>query len=206
MIIRVFRGQVQPGMQDEFARLLRDRAIPDFRARPGMLGVHVGTPTELAPEEFMVTTMWDDIDALRGFAGERWFEAKILPEERRLLKRTYVHHYWADGGERWPPRAAPDVLEAGPIRVDLGRRVVEVRGRPVELPPREFSVLAELALHAGRPIRSDELAARVWPEEASANGDDVRRVVYNLRRRLGDDRRRRPWIRNRRGFGYVLSA
>jgi DNA-binding response OmpR family regulator len=38
------------------------------------------------------------------------------------------------------------------------------------------------------------------------NGDDVRRLVYRLRRHLGDDRRRRPLIRNRRGYGYVLEA
>ncbi len=206
MIIRVFRGQVQPGMQDEFERLLRDRAIPDFRSRPGMRGIYVGNPTDLAPDEFMVTTMWEDLDSLKAFAGERWFEAKILPEERRLLKRTFVHHYRAEGGERWPPRPAPDVVEAGPVRVDLGRRIAEVDGKVIDLPPREFSVLAELALSPGRPIPSDDLAARVWPDHAGATGDDVRRVVYSLRRRISDGGRLRPLIRNRRGYGYVLEV
>ena len=206
MIIRVFRGQVQPGMQEEFAALLRDQAVPDFRRRPGLLGVHVGNPTDLVPDEFMVTTMWEDLDALRAFAGERWFEAKILPEERRLLKRTFVHHYWAEGGERWPPRPSPEVIEVGPVRVDLGRRVAEVDGRRVELPPREFSVLAELVLNAGRPISSEDLAERVWPDHAAVNADDVRRVVYSLRRLIGDADRVSPLIRNRRGYGYVLEA
>jgi DNA-binding winged helix-turn-helix (wHTH) protein len=38
------------------------------------------------------------------------------------------------------------------------------------------------------------------------NADDVRRVVYSLRRLIGDDRRKRPLIRTRRGYGYVLEV
>jgi DNA-binding winged helix-turn-helix (wHTH) protein len=30
--------------------------------------------------------------------------------------------------------------------------------------------------------------------------------VYSLRRLIGDDRRKRPVIRNRRGYGYVLDV
>lgn len=204
MIIRVFRGEVRPGKQEEFLRVLEEQGLPHFRAHPGMLGVHVGLPTEQAPEELLVTTMWRDLDALRTFAGERWYEAKILPGERHLLKRAHVHHYWSEDGERWPPREPPEVLDLGRLRVDLGRRVAAVNGRRIDLPPREFAVLAELALRPGRPVSSEELARRVWPQQA-VNGDDVRRVVYRLRRLLGDDRRR-PLIRNRRGHGYVLEV
>jgi heme-degrading monooxygenase HmoA len=204
VIIRVFRGQVQPGRQDDFRRLLEEQGIPHFRQHPGMLGVHVGLPTEASPHEFLVTTMWEDLDALRTFAGERWYEAKILPGERHLLKRSWVHHYFAEEGERWPPREPPEVIEVGSVTVDLARRVARVGRREVDLPPREFAVLAELALAPDRPIPSEELARHVWPDRPEMNGDDVRRVVYRLRRLLGDDRRRRPLIRNRRGHGYIL--
>jgi DNA-binding winged helix-turn-helix (wHTH) protein/heme-degrading monooxygenase HmoA len=203
MIIRVFRGKVQPGKQAEFLRVLEEQGIPHFRSHPGMLGVHVGTPTEASPDEFLVTTLWKDLDALRTFAGERWYEAKILPGERKLLRSAHVHHYWTEDGERWPPRA-PEVIEAGPLTVDLSRRTARIRGREVDLPPREFAVLAELASHPEEPVSSADLAARVWPDRTWMNADDVRRVVYSLRRLLGDDRRERPLIRNRRGHGYVL--
>jgi heme-degrading monooxygenase HmoA len=205
VIIRVFRGEVQPGKQEEFLRVLEEQGVPHFRSHPGMLGIHVGMPTEQAPEEFLVTTMWQDLVALRTFAGERWYEAKILPGERHLLKRSFVHHYWTEEGERWPPREPPEVVDLGRLRVDLGRRVAAVNGKEVDLPPREFAALAELALRPGRPVTSDELARHVWPDQA-VNGEDVRRVVYRLRRLIGDDRRRRPLIRNRRGHGYVLEA
>ena len=32
-------------------------------------------------------------DAIRGFAGEDWNQAVVLPEEAHLLKETFVHHY-----------------------------------------------------------------------------------------------------------------
>lgn len=204
MIIRVFRGVVQPGKQEEFSRILRQRAIPAFRRHPGMLGVRVGKPSEHSPEEFMVTTVWRDVEALRTFAGDRWFEAKILPDERPLLRRTFVHHYWAEEGERWPPREPPDVIDLGRLKVDLGRRVAALDGQVAPLPPREFAALVELAQREGRPITADELAEHVWPEAPWMNGDDVRRIIYRLRRLLGDVGRPQPVIRNRRGHGYVL--
>ena len=206
MIIRVFRGVVRRGKQEEFLRVLQEQGIPHFRSHPGMLGVHVGMPTEASPYEFLVTTMWKDLDALRIFAGERWYEAKILPGERELLKSAHVHHYWTEEGERWPPREPPDVIEVGPLSVDLSRRTARLRGRDVDLPPREFAVLAELARQPDHPIPSEDLAARVWPDRTWMNADDVRRVVYSLRRLISDDRRKRPLIRNRRGYGYVLEV
>ncbi len=98
----------------------------------------------------------------------------------------------------------PELLDAGPIRIDIAERIVFVDDVPVELPPKEFALLAELALHPGQPIPSAEIATRVWPESAWITGDDVRRTVYRLRKLIGDDERATPLIRNRRGYGYVL--
>jgi DNA-binding response OmpR family regulator len=98
----------------------------------------------------------------------------------------------------------PELLDAGPIRIDIAERIAFVDDVPVELPPKEFALLAELALHPGQPIPSAEIATRVWPESAWITGDDVRRTVYRLRKLIGDDDRTTPLIRNRRGYGYVL--
>jgi DNA-binding winged helix-turn-helix (wHTH) protein/heme-degrading monooxygenase HmoA len=206
VLIRVFRGRVRPGKGREFLRVLEEQGIPHFRSHPGFLGVHVGLPTEASPDEFLVTTTWRDLDAIRTFAGERWYEAKILPGERHLLRSADVHHYWAEDGERWPPREPPEVIEVGALSIDLVRRLVTISGREVSLPPQEFTVLCELAVRPGLPTSSSELASRVWPDRPEMNGDDVRRLVYRLRRHLADDRRRHPLIRNRRGYGYVLEA
>ncbi|HEX6206881.1 MAG TPA: winged helix-turn-helix domain-containing protein [Actinomycetota bacterium] len=211
MITRVFRGTVRPGQHAEFERLFREEAVPRFETTPGCLSVHFGTPTEASPDEYMIVTVWEDLDSLKGFAGEQWSEPKLSLHEAHVLADATVHHYRNGDGETIVPPASlrgvgrpAEVLDLGRLRVDLARRVAELDGRVVELPPREFSVLSELALRAGEPVPSDELARLVWPEDAWPTGEDVRRSVYRLRRLLGDRSRARPLIRTRRGHGYVL--
>lgn len=158
-----------------------------------------------------MVTVWKDLEALRAYAGEDWGAPKLTLAEAHLLEWATVHHYRNGDGEpiglgqaRGNGAPSPDVVEAGAVRVNLATRSIEVDGRRVELPPREFAVLSELALRPGRPIPSEELARLAWPDTSWPTGDDVRRTVYRLRRFLGDRERPRPLIRNRRGFGYVL--
>jgi WD40 repeat protein/DNA-binding SARP family transcriptional activator len=69
----------------------------------------------------------------------------------------------------------------------LGKFVVEVDGRPVELPLRAAqSLLAYLALTAGTPHRREQLAGLLWPDadEASAKGN-LRHTLWRLRKALG---------------------
>lgn len=211
MITRIFRGRVRPGKHAEFERYIRAEGLPQFEANPGVVGVHFGTPTEQDPDEFVVVTVWRDLDALKAYAGERWGDPKLSLREAHLLEEASVHHYRNGNGEvlgagdteHAPPAG---LVEVGDLEVDLTRRTVRVEGRRVELPPREFGVLAELALRPGQPIPSDRLGRLAWPEDAWVTGDDVRRTIYRLRRLLGDHHRDRPRIRNRRGHGYVLEA
>jgi heme-degrading monooxygenase HmoA len=95
MIIRVFRAVVHPGRQPEFERFFLNKALPKLKAQPGVVSVTVGKPLAVSPNEFMMTTVWRDLDALKGFAGENWQNAVIDPDEAHLLKETFVHHYEA---------------------------------------------------------------------------------------------------------------
>ena len=96
--------------------------------------------------------------------------------------------------------------EVGPLYLNLTQRTATIDGCPVQLPPREFSLLAELALHPNEPIPTLALARRAWPEQPSASQEDVRQCVYRLRRFIGDDVREPALIQNRRGFGYFFQS
>jgi hypothetical protein len=37
--------------------------------------------------------VWEDVESIRAFAGERWQEAVITPDEEHLLKDTWIGHY-----------------------------------------------------------------------------------------------------------------
>jgi len=94
---------------------------------------------------------------------------------------------------------AASILEAGELRLDPAAREVIFRGRPVELQPREFAMLQELMLNAGRVLSRDQLVERLyaWGEEIESNAIEVH--VHHLRRKLAPD-----LIRTIRGVGYLL--
>jgi len=94
--------------------------------------------------------------------------------------------------------AAP-VLSAPGLTLDPGARTVAWQGRPVELPAREFDVLHELLLNAGRVLSREHLQERVyrWGEEVESNAIDVH--IHHLRRKLAPE-----LIRTIRGVGYLM--
>lgn len=107
-----------------------------------------------------------------------------------------------------PPGAKklPDLIDLGVVKIDLRTRTVEVDGTPEILPPKEFEILVQLALQPGRPLGSTELLGRVWRGSESATVDDLHTRIWRLRRMIGDHKRAKPLIVNRRGFGYLLDV
>jgi heme-degrading monooxygenase HmoA len=95
MIIRVFRPTIHAGKEGEFESFLRDTAIPLVSQQSGLIAQHVGKPRDPSSTEYLYVTVWDNVESIRAFAGERWQEAVIAPEEEHLLKDTWIGHYEA---------------------------------------------------------------------------------------------------------------
>ena len=91
------------------------------------------------------------------------------------------------------------VLEIAGIRLDPAERTVAFRGRTVELQAREFNLLQEFMLNAGRVLSRRQLEERLyaWGEEVESNAVEVH--VHHLRRKLAP-----TLIRTVRGVGYVM--
>ena len=94
--------------------------------------------------------------------------------------------------------AAP-VLQVGALRLDPAARQVTFRGERVELQAREFAMLHELMLNAGRVLSREQLVERLyaWGEEIESNAIEVH--VHHLRRKLAPE-----VIRTVRGVGYLV--
>jgi hypothetical protein len=95
VIIRVFRPTIHLGKQREFASFLRETAVPLVSQQSGLVAQHVGTPRDPSLTEFLYVTVWKDVESIRAFAGERWQEAVIAPDEEHLLNDTWIGHYEA---------------------------------------------------------------------------------------------------------------
>ncbi len=95
--------------------------------------------------------------------------------------------------------AASGEIEVGELRIDPAARSVSYGGRPVELQPREFALLLELALNAGRVLTRAQMEARLYEWDRALDSNAIEVHVHHLRRKLSSD-----LIRTVRGVGYVL--
>ncbi len=91
------------------------------------------------------------------------------------------------------------LLRIGSLVLDPAARTVTRDGRGVDLQPREFTLLQELMLNAGRVLSREQLEERMyrWGEEVESNAVEVH--IHHLRRKLGAD-----VVKTIRGVGYLL--
>lgn len=94
---------------------------------------------------------------------------------------------------------AGGALRVGELEIDPAARSVNLAGVPVELQPREFAVLLELVLNAGRVLTRTQLESRLyeWGDALESNAIEVH--VHHLRRKLAPS-----LIRTVRGVGYMV--
>jgi DNA-binding response OmpR family regulator len=94
-------------------------------------------------------------------------------------------------------------LTAGPISLDETSRTVTVNDRPIDLSPREFSLLESLLRHTGQALTRDQLLDQAWPFGVAVTPNAVDAYVHYLRSKLGPEGDR---IETVRGVGYRLNG
>jgi DNA-binding response OmpR family regulator len=100
------------------------------------------------------------------------------------------------------PRRPEPVLAVGPIALDERSRRVTVNGRPVDLSPREFSLLECFLRHPGQTLTRDQLLDQAWPFSVAVTPNAVDAYVHYLRTKLGDAA---AAVETVRGVGYRLA-
>ena len=98
-------------------------------------------------------------------------------------------------------RAVPPILARGELELDPLRREAHRAGRPLDLTPKELTVLQILLEADGGVVSAEELLRRAWDENADPFTNAMRMVIVNLRRKLGEPQ---P-IETVRGFGYRIA-
>lgn len=91
------------------------------------------------------------------------------------------------------------LLRVGAVELDPAGRRATHAGRDVELAAREFDLLHEFMLNAGRVLTREQLAGKLyaWGEEIGSNAIDVH--IHHLRRKLAPE-----LIQTVRGVGYLM--
>ncbi|MEV0349351.1 response regulator transcription factor [Nonomuraea sp. NPDC050680] len=98
------------------------------------------------------------------------------------------------------------VLAVGPVRMDVDRHVVAVRGEQVQLPLKEFELLEVLLRNAGRVLTRGQLIDRVWGADYVGDTKTLDVHVKRLRAKIESDPSNPRCILTVRGLGYKFDA
>jgi two-component system response regulator RegX3 len=96
-------------------------------------------------------------------------------------------------------------VEASGVRVDRVRHEVQVDGAMVDLPPKEFDLLAFLVEHAGRVLTRGQLIDEVWGSDYVGDTKTLDVHIRRLRTRIERDPHAPERIQTVRGVGYRFS-
>jgi len=97
-------------------------------------------------------------------------------------------------------------LEAGPVRMDVDRHVVSVRGKQIQLPLKEFELLEVLLRNADRVLTRMQLIDRVWGVDYVGDTKTLDVHVKRLRAKIERDPANPRHIVTVRGLGYKLES
>src|SRR5438552_15264806 len=106
--------------------------------------------------------------------------------------------------QRLSSEADRQVVEAGPVTIDLLARIVRRDGKEVHVTPREWDLLAELAKRPGRVLTHEMLLRSVWGPAHVGQTEYLRVAIRALRQKLEAEPARPALIVNEPGVGYRL--
>ena len=95
MIARIWHGAVPAAKGDDYLKRMRKVALPDYKSTPGNRGAFCIHRVEGDVAHFDMLTFWDDVDAIKRFAGNDFQMAKYYAFDRSFLieLEPRVRHY-----------------------------------------------------------------------------------------------------------------
>ncbi|MBP6334572.1 MAG: response regulator transcription factor [Bacteroidia bacterium] len=162
----------------ETCRLLRE--IPDFK------------------ETMIVflTARNEDYSQIAGF-GVGADDYITKPVKPRVLLSRINALFRRYQGKNGIPDADAGVLIAGDLRIDREQYMVSKGTEKIELPRKEFELLALIAAKPGKVFTRDEILDKVWGSEVIVGDRTIDVHIRKLREKFGDD-----MIKTVKGIGY----
>jgi len=192
-----------PDALAEFDRNGADIVLLDVML-PGMSGTEVCKQlrTRGAVPVIMVTARDSEIDKVVGLElGADDYITKPYSTRELVARIRAVLRRGTDAED-----AASPILQAGPVRMDVDRHVVNVHGRQTSLPLKEFDLLEYLIRNAGRVLTRGQLIDRVWGSDYVGDTKTLDVHVKRLRAKIEPDPAAPRYLITVRGLGYKLEA
>ena len=181
--------------------------------RPDLILLDLGLPDRdglaLVPElrahcdaALLVLTSRDDerskVAALDAGADDYVTKPFGVPELLARMRAALRHRVQEQGGR--------PTVHAGELTIDLVERRVALAGAEVRLSPKEWDILEQLALHAGRVVTHGRILEKVWGRATETEQQYLRVFMRQLRQKLEPDPARPRHLITEPGGGYRLLA
>ena len=106
-------------------------------------------------------------------------------------------------GDAYQAKSASSALQIGAISYQKESGAIYLRGEPMELTPRELTLMHALLAQPGHAVTKERLYELVFPGQLDVQYEAIEVVVYRLRKKLTDTG---LTLMTLRGLGYLLRA
>ncbi|HWC30696.1 MAG TPA: response regulator transcription factor [Dehalococcoidia bacterium] len=151
---------------------------------------------EMSLPILMLTARVGEVDKVVGleigaddYVTKPFSTRELLARIRALLRRT-------------TSASDEEMLVSGDLRVDLKRREVTLRERPIELKPKEMELLIYFMRNKGRAFTREQLLREVWGYDFYGDSRTVDVHVSWLRQKIEEQPGKPVRILTVRGVGY----
>jgi len=187
----------------EFDRNGADIVLLDLMM-PGLSGTEVCRQLRLrgSVPVIMVTARDSEVDKVVGleigaddYVTKPYSGRELLARIKAVLRRLSE-----------PEDLLPSTIESGPVRMDVERHSVQVDGKEISMPLKEFELLEMLLRNAGRVMTRGQLIDRVWGTDYVGDTKTLDVHVKRLRAKIEPDPSNPVHITTVRGLGYKFDA
>lgn len=95
MIARLWHGMTLASNGDAYLKYLEESGIKEYHRAKGNRGVYILRRNERDRAHFLLVSLWESLDAIRGFAGPEIDRAVYYPRDKEFLLEfePTVTHY-----------------------------------------------------------------------------------------------------------------
>jgi len=178
----------------DYDLIILDLILPDM---PGLTVLEKIRNRKVSPPVLILSALGAVDDRVKGlergaddYLAKPFSFVELLARVRALFRR----------GQPMPER-----LQVGDLVLDAIRRKVTRGGEPIELAPKEFSILEYMMRNPGKPLTRTMIVEHVWDMDYDGLTNIVDVYIRHLRSKI-DDRWPQKLIRTVRGVGYMIDA
>ncbi|MGQ9626573.1 MAG: response regulator transcription factor [Anaerolineae bacterium] len=93
----------------------------------------------------------------------------------------------------------------GDFFLNFDTRQIQVRGRAIDLTPKEFKLLVCLVQHPNQFVPYDKLLEAIWDSKKSSR-TALKAYIWRLRQKIEEDPENPRYILTQRGLGYIFKC